>query len=49
LKEYPDYPDLLTGYQKMLTLAEKLEKKEDATRWKKEIQRLSAPASPAKS
>ena len=43
LKECPDYPDLLTIYQKMLTLAEKLDKKEDAARWQKEIQRLTPP------
>jgi uncharacterized protein (TIGR03790 family) len=45
LKEFPDYPDLLAVYQKMLPLAEKLNKKEDAERWQKEIQRLTpAPA-----
>jgi uncharacterized protein (TIGR03790 family) len=43
LKEFPDYPDLLTVYQKMLPLAEKLDKKEDAARWKKEIERLTPP------
>ena len=43
LKEFPDYPDLLTIYQKMLPLAEKLDKKEDAARWQKEIQRLTPP------
>ena len=49
LKEAPDYPDLLTVYQKMLTLAEKLDKKDDAARWQKEIQRLTPPppAAPA--
>jgi uncharacterized protein (TIGR03790 family) len=44
LKEFPDYPDLLTIYQKMLGLAEKLDKKDDAARWQKEIQRLTLPA-----
>jgi uncharacterized protein (TIGR03790 family) len=44
LKEFPEYPDILTIYQKMLMLAEKLDKKEDAARWQKEIQRLSSPA-----
>ena len=44
LKEFPDYPDLLTVYQKMLTLAEKLDKKDDAARWQKEIERLSPPS-----
>jgi uncharacterized protein (TIGR03790 family) len=43
LKEFPDYPDLLTVYQKMLALAQKLDKKDDAARWQKEIQRLTAP------
>ena len=43
LKEFPDYPDLLTIFQKMFTLAKKLDKKEDAARWQKEIQRLTPP------
>jgi len=45
LKEFADYPDLLTIYQRMLALAEKLNRKEDAERWQKEIQRLT-PAPP---
>ena len=48
LKEFPDYPDLVTVYQKMLTLAEKLDKKDDAARWQKEIDRLIPPAGPSK-
>jgi hypothetical protein len=46
LKEFPDYPDLLTVYQKMVPLAEKLNKKEDAARWQKEIQRFTPTPTP---
>lgn len=47
LKEFPDYPDMLGVYQKMVVLAEKLDKKEDAARWQKEIQRLTPPPATA--
>jgi len=45
LKEFPDYPDLLSIYQKLLPLAEKLDKKEEIERCQREIKRLApAPA-----
>jgi uncharacterized protein (TIGR03790 family) len=47
LKEFPDYPDLLGIYQKLLPLAQKLAKKEEAARYAEEIKRLSQPPSPA--
>jgi uncharacterized protein (TIGR03790 family) len=47
LKEYPDYPDKLTIYQKMLPVAEKAGDKAEAERCRSEIKRLSpAPAKP---
>jgi uncharacterized protein (TIGR03790 family) len=46
LKEFPDYPDLLSIYQKLLPLAQKLEKKDEVERCQREIKRL-APAPPA--
>ena len=47
ITEYPDYPDRLAVCQKLLGLAQKLQKPEDAERWQKEITRLSAPAGSA--
>src|SRR6185503_19276024 len=47
LKEFPDYPDLLGVYQKLLPLAQKLAKKEDADWCTQEIKRLSPASSPA--
>ncbi len=44
LNEYPDYPDRLAVCQKLLGLAQKLQKPADAERWQREITRLSAPA-----
>jgi uncharacterized protein (TIGR03790 family) len=44
LKEFPDYPDLLGIYRKMLPLAQKL-KKSDAANIEAEVKRLSPPAS----
>ena len=46
--QFPDYPDLLLIYQRLLPLAQKLGKKEEVERCQHEIQRLS-PAPPAKS
>jgi tetratricopeptide (TPR) repeat protein len=46
LKEYPDYPDPLSIYQKLLPLAKKLDQKEEVERCEREIKRLSPP--PAK-
>lgn len=45
LKEFPDYPDLLTVYQKLLPIARKLGKADEAARIEREIQRLT-PAAP---
>ena len=42
-KEFPEYPDLLGIYQKLHTLAQKLERPEDVARWKREIDRLAPP------
>ena len=41
LKEFPDYPDTLGIYQKMLPLAQDLDEKAEAERIQKEIDRLS--------
>ena len=46
VKDYPAYPDMLGIYQKLFAFAEKLDKKEEAARWQKEIERLSPPAPP---
>lgn len=43
VKEYPDYPDLLGIYQKLLPLAQKLGKKEEVERYEREIKRLTSP------
>ncbi len=44
LKEFPDYPDPLGIYQKMLPLAHSLKKTSEAEKIQKEIDRLSLPA-----
>ncbi|HEY2574223.1 MAG TPA: hypothetical protein VGH65_09145, partial [Verrucomicrobiaceae bacterium] len=46
LKEFPDYPDTLGIYQKMLPLAQDLNNTAEAGKIQKEIDRLSPP--PAK-
>jgi uncharacterized protein (TIGR03790 family) len=43
LTEFPDYPDQLTLYRKLLPLAQKLNKKTDAEKFEAEIQRLAPP------
>ncbi|HUL51320.1 MAG TPA: tetratricopeptide repeat protein, partial [Candidatus Nitrosotalea sp.] len=43
LKEFPDYPDPLGIYRKMLPLAVELKKTEEAQYLQKEIERLSPP------
>ena len=48
LKEFPDYPDLLGIYRKMLPLAETVGTKEDVEKYQQEIKRLSPPVAPAK-
>ena len=47
LKDFPDYPDLLGIYQKMLSLAQHLEKKDTVELCEREIKRLT-PSPPAK-
>lgn len=47
LKEFPDYPDLLSIYKKSLPLAKRLKKKEFVTLCEQEIKRLSPPPPPA--
>jgi uncharacterized protein (TIGR03790 family) len=52
LKEFPDYPDLLTLYQQLQPLAKRLGKKEALEQCEKEIRRLAPPPpanAPAKS
>ena len=44
LKEFPDYPDPLGIYQKMLPLARALKKTSEVERIQKEVERLSPPA-----
>jgi tetratricopeptide (TPR) repeat protein len=44
LKEFPDYPDPLGIYQKMLPLAKNLNKPEVEQKIQEEINRLSPPA-----
>jgi hypothetical protein len=46
LKEFPDYPDVLGIYQKMLPLAQDLNQTAEVEKIQKEIDRLSPP--PAK-
>jgi uncharacterized protein (TIGR03790 family) len=43
LHEFPDYPDKLTIYRKLLPLAQKLDRKADVERYEAEISRLSPP------
>src|ERR1044071_3043126 len=43
LREFPDYPDPLSIYQKMLPLAQDLNQATDVARFQKEIDRLSPP------
>ncbi|SRR6266496_3727366 len=43
-KEFPDYPDPLSIYQKMLPLARSLKKTAEVERIQKEVERLSPPA-----
>jgi tetratricopeptide (TPR) repeat protein len=44
LKEFPDYPDPLAIYQKMLPLARSLKRGPEVERIQKEVERLSPPA-----
>ena len=44
LKEFPDYPEPLGVYQKMLPLARSLKKTSEVERIQKEVERLSMPA-----
>ena len=44
LHECPDYPDKLAICRKLLTLAQKLDKKEDAAQFEAEINRLAPPS-----
>ena len=46
LQEFPDYPDKLAIYRKLLPLAQKLGKKADAEQYEAEINRLSPPPPP---
>ncbi len=41
LKEFPDYPDLLAIHQKLLPLAQKLDRKDTVERCEREIKRLT--------
>jgi tetratricopeptide (TPR) repeat protein len=43
LQEYPDYPDKLGLYRKLLPLAQKLGKQADVTHYEAEINQLSPP------
>ena len=43
LQEFPNYPDKLSIYRKLLPLAQKLDKKADVQRCEAEINRLSPP------
>ena len=43
LHEFPDYPDRLAIYRKLLPLAQKLDKKADAEKYDAEINRLAPP------
>lgn len=43
LRGFPDYPDKLTIYRKLLPLAQKLDKKADAQKYEAEINRLAPP------
>jgi tetratricopeptide (TPR) repeat protein len=43
IKDFPNYPDKLAIYKKLLPLAQKLEKKDDAEAYQAEITRLTPP------
>jgi uncharacterized protein (TIGR03790 family) len=43
LRDFPDYPDKLSVYRRLLPLARKLERTADADRYEAEINRLSPP------
>jgi tetratricopeptide (TPR) repeat protein len=43
LEEFPNYPDKLALYRKLLALAQKLDKKTEAEAYQAEIDRLSPP------
>src|SRR5262249_16681897 len=47
-QEFPDYPDRLSIFQRLLPLAQKLGQKEMAERCQREIQRLSTASIPPK-
>jgi tetratricopeptide (TPR) repeat protein len=42
LGKFPDYPDQLAVYRQILSLAQKLGKKDDATKYQREIDRLTS-------
>ncbi len=42
LKSFPEYPDLLRIYRKLLPLAEQLKRPEEREIYQKEIERLTA-------
>jgi tetratricopeptide (TPR) repeat protein len=44
VREFPEYPDLLSIYQKLLPLAQKLDNKEEVQRCQQEIKKLLPPA-----
>ena len=44
LREYPDYPDKLLIYQKLLALARKLSKNDDAINYENQIRLLTLVA-----
>ena len=46
IKEFPDYPDLLSVYKKSLPLAKRLKNKEGIELCEREIKRLSPPPDP---
>ena len=46
IKEFPDYPDLLSVYKKSLPLAKRLNNKEGIELCEREIKRLSPPPDP---
>ena len=47
LQENPDYPDKLGLYRRLLALAQKLERKDEAVKYNEIIARLTAPSPPA--
>jgi uncharacterized protein (TIGR03790 family) len=48
LKEYPNYPDQLSIYKRMLPLARRLDRKSDVEHYEKEINRLTPAPAPQK-